>query len=59
MIKTFTPTNFKNLSEVQGLEQVELSNEKFYTSIKQNLNKLHRDPSEETIAKILNYAKKR
>lgn len=59
MTKTFTPTPFKNLSTPTTLEQVENLDQKLYDAIKPKLDELYREPSEETIAKILKYAKKR
>ncbi len=59
MTKTFTQTNFKNLSKPESLEQSNMPDQNFYEVIKPQLNKLYRNPSDETIAKILNHAKKR
>lgn len=62
MTKTFTPTNFKNLPKPSAPEQDNenaMDNQKFYENIKPSLDELYREPSEETIAKILAYAKKR
>jgi len=59
MTKTFTSTHLKNLSNPEALEQSEIPDQKFYKAIQPKLNELYRDPSDETIAKILNYAKKR
>ncbi len=59
MTKTFTPTPFKNLSNPATLEQAENPDQKLYEAIKPKLDELYREPSEETIAKILKYAKKR
>lgn len=60
MTKTFTPTLFKNLSNPATLEQAENNpDQKLYEAIKPKLDELYREPSEETIAKILKYAKKR
>jgi len=59
MTKTFTPTQFKNLSTPTTLEQGDTPDQKLYEAIKPKLDELYREPSEETIAKILKYAKKR
>ncbi|MFN0291290.1 hypothetical protein [Pedobacter helvus] len=59
MTKTFTPPNQKNVSKTETNEPSNQPDQHFYGSIKQQLNKLYREPSEETITKILNYAKKR
>lgn len=59
MTKTFTPTRFKNLSKPSTLEQGDNPDQKLYEAIKPKLDELYREPSEETIAKILKYAKKR
>ncbi|MNK25904.1 hypothetical protein D3C87_442340 [compost metagenome] len=59
MTKTFTPTNLKNLSKLEVCEQNNQPDQNFYETIKPQLNKLFKEPSEETITKILNYAKKR
>ena len=58
MTKTFTPTKFKNLSN-PNFEQGDNPDQKLYEAIKPKLDELYREPSEETIAKILKYAKKR
>jgi len=58
MTKTFTSTPFKNLSN-PTLEQGSNPDQKLYEAIKPKLDELYREPSEETIAKILKYAKKR
>lgn len=59
MTKTFTPTNLKNLSKPEAFDQPNQDDQKFYEGIKKQLDELYREPSEDTIAKILNYAKKR
>lgn len=59
MTKTFTQPNFKNLPNQKTLEQDELSEHRIYKTIKHKLDELYREPSEDTIAKILKYAKKR
>lgn len=56
MTETFTPSSFKNLSNAENLD---FQDQKFYKSIKTKLNSLYRNPSEETIAKILSYTKKK
>lgn len=60
MTKTFTPTPLKDLSTLSTLEQGNNNpDQKLYEAIKPKLDELYREPSEETIAKILKYAKKR
>jgi len=59
MTKTLTPTHLKNSSKSEAFESKHQENQKFYEGIKQQLDTLRKEPSEETIAKILNYAKKR
>ncbi|MDQ8005668.1 hypothetical protein [Pedobacter sp.] len=59
MTKTFTQTNLKNLSKSKALEQGDNSDQNFYKTIKPKLDELFREPSEETIAKILKHAQKR
>lgn len=59
MTKTFTQTNLKNLSKQNALEQGDNSDQNFYKTIKPKLDELYREPSEDTIAKILNYANKK
>ncbi|MFN0257384.1 hypothetical protein [Pedobacter ureilyticus] len=59
MTKTFTPTNLKKQSKAEAFDQHNQDDQKFYENVKPQLDKLYREPSEETIAKILNYAKKR
>lgn len=61
MIKTFTSTNSVNhcteqpgLSDPDLLESIDAT---YYESIKPEMDKLVRDPSDETIAKILSYSK--
>ena len=59
MIETFTSTNNlnypqheqENTDDVDGLDSI------FYESMKSQLNVLKKDPSEESIAKILAYSK--
>lgn len=59
MTKTFTQTNLKNLSKPAPSEQGDSSGQNFYKTIKPKLDELYREPSDETIAKILNYANKK
>lgn len=59
MTKTFTPTNLKKQSKPEAFDQNNHDDQKFYENVKPQLDKLYREPSEDTIAKILNYAKKR
>lgn len=59
MTKTFTPTNLKNLSKSSTSEQGDLPEQQFYKTIKPKLDELYREPSGETIAKILKYASKK
>lgn len=59
MTKTFTPTNLKKQSKPDAFDQSNQEDQKFYDNVKPQLDKLYREPSEDTIAKILNYAKKR
>lgn len=58
MTKTFTQTSLKNLSK-PTLEQADSPDQKLYEALKPKLDELYREPSAETIAKILKYAKKR
>ncbi len=61
MIETFTSINNlnspqhgqENAEEADGLDLV------FYESIKSQLNRIKRDPSEESISRILAYSKKK
>jgi hypothetical protein len=55
MTKTFTPTNFKDLSK-SSPRCDDKSSQKFYDSIKPKLDELFRDPSDETLQNILNHA---
>lgn len=57
MTKTFTQTNFKKLSKSNPGD--EPSDQNFYKTIKPKLDELYREPSDETIAKILKYASKK
>ncbi|WAC41138.1 hypothetical protein [Pedobacter sp. SL55] len=59
MTKTFTQTNLKKLSKQNALEQGDNSDQSFYKTIKPSLDELYREPSDETIAKILKHVKKR
>jgi hypothetical protein len=59
MTKTFTLTTFKNLSKKSTLNSKDLPEHELYHQIKPKLDELYRDPSEETIEKILNYANKK
>lgn len=63
MIKTFTSTNNVNhLHEQPEPFKPELMDESvssFYETLKPELNKLIRNPSDETIKRILAYAKKK
>lgn len=57
MTKTFTQTSLKNPCAVP--QQGDLPDQDFYKTIKHKLDELYREPSEETIAKILKFAKKK
>ncbi|MBB2143873.1 hypothetical protein GM921_00115 [Pedobacter sp. LMG 31464] len=63
MTKTSTPTHIVNSLNSQLVEKVadvaEQQDELFYNSIKSQLNKLVKNPSDETIDKILAYSKKK
>ena len=59
MTKTFTPTSFKKLSKQESSGDDDLPDQEFYNNIKQKLDELYRNPSDETIAKILEYARKK
>jgi hypothetical protein len=63
MIKTFTSTTRVNYLHQQpasfDFELPEDSVSGFYDSIKPELNKLVKDPSDETIEKILAYSRKK
>jgi hypothetical protein len=63
MTKTFTTKNAvtSNHSDLvdQTIDEAEQQNIDFYNKIKPRLNKLVKNPSEETIEKILAYAKKK
>lgn len=61
MTKTATPTNLASSPNPQPTEkaiaEAEQQDELFYNSIKQQLNELIKDPSDETINKILVYSR--
>ncbi len=63
MVKTSTSTNSVNFSSPspaeQAVEPVETQDEMFYDNIKPILDQLITDPSDETIERILAYAKKK
>jgi len=63
MTKTSTPTqivNFPNtLAEEKTADAAEQQDELFYYSIKSRLNELVKNPSDETINKILAYSQKK
>jgi hypothetical protein len=63
MITTFTSTNSVNhlhqQSEPPNSELMDESVSSFYESLKPELNKLIRDPSDESIQKILAYSAKK
>lgn len=63
MIKTSTSLNSVNYQSKQAaeeaVEQAKNQDEMFYDSIKPQLDQLIKDPSDETIEKILAYAKKK
>jgi len=61
MVKTSTSLNSVNFSSPvpaqKAVEQAKNQDEMFYDSIKTQLDQLIKDPSDETIQKILAYAK--
>ncbi|MEJ5994556.1 hypothetical protein WG904_09010 [Pedobacter sp. Du54] len=61
MVKTSTSPNSVNFSSPvpaeQAVEQANDQDEMFYNNIKPQLDQLIKDPSNETIEKILAYAK--
>lgn len=61
MIKTSTPNEIVSSPNAQSLKrstgEAEQQDELFYNSIKSQLDKLVKDPSDETIEKILAYSK--
>ena len=62
MTKTSTPTNLVSSPNSQPLEravEAEQQAELFYNSIKPQLDQLVKNPSDETISKILAYSKKK
>jgi hypothetical protein len=63
MTKTSTPTNTVSFTETKAEEKTaegaDQLDELFYNSIKSQLNELVRNPSDETINKILTYGKKK
>ena len=63
MVKTSTSLNSVNFSSPvpaeKAVEQAKTQDEMFYDNIKPQLDKLIKDPSDETIERILAYAKKK
>ena len=63
MTKTSTSTNLVNfpnaLPAEKAVNEADQQNEMFYNSIKPQLNQLVKNPSDETIEKILAYARKK
>lgn len=63
MIKTSTPNEIVSSPNAHPIKrttsEAEQQDELFYNSIKSQLNKLVKDPSNETIEKILAYSKKK
>ena len=63
MIKTSTPINLASSPQAQPVQKVEdeadQQDELFYNSIKPQLDKLIKNPTDETITKILAYSKKK
>lgn len=63
MVKTSTSLNAVNFSNPtpakQAVEPIKNQDEMFYDNIKPQLDKLIKDPSDETLEKILAYAKKK
>jgi hypothetical protein len=60
MIKTFTSNHISNFSTSISADKVvdeDQENELFYQSVKAGLDKLKKEPSGETIDKILSYSK--
>ena len=61
MIKTTTPNDLVSSPSAQATEcassEAEQQDELFYNSIKSRLNELIKNPSEETIDRILAYSK--
>jgi len=62
MTKTSTSTHLENSPQTLPVESaavdVDQQNEMFYNSIKPQLNQLVKDPSDDTIEKILAYGRK-
>lgn len=63
MVKTSTSLNSVNFSSPvpaeKAVEPAKTQDEMFYDNIKPQLDQLVKDPSDETIEKILAYAKKK
>lgn len=63
MVKTSTSLNSVNFSSPvpveETVEQAKTRDEMFYDNIKPQLDQLIKDPSNETVDKILAYAKKK
>jgi hypothetical protein len=61
MTKTSTPNHTVNFQNAPAQEAVDEGEQDalFYNSIKPQLNELIKDPSDETISKILAYNKKK
>lgn len=59
MIKTSTSTNQFNYERSMVESAIETSDLAFYQTLKPQLDALIRNPSEETISKILAYSKKK
>lgn len=59
MIKTSTSHDSVNNTASQMSELAKNQDELFYNSIKSQLDKLIKEPSEESIQKILDYSKKK
>lgn len=62
MIETFTQHNTPNLPEhfnLENQEDADINNEVFYQQLRPRLNQLVKQPSPETIAKILAFAIKK
>jgi formate-dependent nitrite reductase cytochrome c552 subunit len=59
MMKTFTSINNLDHSQhnQENSDKVEMKDAMFYESIKSQLDMLKRDPSEESISKILAYSR--
>lgn len=61
MTKTSTPTNLVSSPNLQPLDKAvaeeEQQDELFYNSIKPQLNRLIKEPSDETISKILAHSR--